>query len=93
MLLEHQSLRFIALDPWAYYPIAKIVCCACAGNAENVFSRHRGLAIRHASRHVRDTRAMMPVGIANQWFPLKYVAGKTFPTFPAHAQPAILRIW
>ena len=27
------------------------------------------------------------------WFPLKSVAGKTFPTFPAHAQLTILRIW
>ena len=32
-------------------------------------------------------------GIANWWFPLKLVAGKTFPAFPAHAQPTILRIW
>ena len=29
------------------------------------FSRHRGLAIRHASRHVRDARAIMHAGIAN----------------------------
>ena len=42
---------------------------------------------RHASRHVRHARAVMHVGIANlQW------AGKTFPAFPAHAQPTILRI-
>ena len=27
------------------------------------------------------------------WFHFKSVAGKTFPAFPAHAQPAILRIW
>ena len=26
-------------------------------------------------------------------FSLKSVAGKTFPAFPAHAQPTILRIW
>ena len=25
--------------------------------------------------------------------PFKSVAGKTFPAFPAHAQPAIVRIW
>ena len=40
-----------------------------------------------------DARAVMHVGIANQRFPLKSVARKTFPTFPAHAQPALLRIW
>ena len=39
---------------------------------------------RHASRHVRHARAVMHVGIANP--------RKTFPAFPAHAQPAILRI-
>ena len=43
---------------------------------------------RHASRHVRDARAVMHVGIANPRWP-----GKTFPAFPAHAQPTILRIW
>ena len=40
----------------------------------------------HGSRTCH-ARAMMHVGIANP------VAGKTFPAFPAHAQPAILRIW
>ena len=48
---------------------------------------------RHASRHVRHARAVMHVGIANYRFPLKSVAGKTFPAFPVHAQPAILCIW
>ena len=38
-------------------------------------------------------RAVMHSGIANQQFPLKSMAGKTIPTFPAHAQPAIIRIW
>ena len=38
-------------------------------------------------------RALMHAGIANLRFPLKAVAGETLPAFPAHAQPAILRIW
>ena len=38
-------------------------------------------------------RAVMLDGIANWWFPLKSVAGKTFLSFPAHAQLTILRIW
>ena len=42
---------------------------------------------RHASWHVRDARAVMHVGIA------KSRGGETFPAFPAHVQPAILRIW
>ena len=58
--------------PWASYQIRKIVCCTCAGNAGNVFPRHRlqrkttSYRSRHASRHVRDTRAVMHVGIANR---------------------------
>ena len=42
--------------------------------------RHHGTGVMHA-------------GIANLWFPLRSAVGKTFPVFPAHAQPAILRIW
>ena len=39
------------------------------------------------------SRAVMHTGVVNQQFPLKRVAGKTFPAFPVQAQPAILRIW
>ena len=42
---------------------------------------------------MRHARAMMHVGIANLRFSLKSGAGKTFPALPAHAQPALLRIW
>ena len=43
---------------------------------------------RHPSRHMRLARAVMHVGVTNpRW------RGKTFPAFPALAQPAILRIW
>ena len=46
------------------------------------------LANPDASRHMRDTRAVMHVGIAT-------CGGgkKIFPAFPVHAQPAVLRIW
>ena len=47
---------------------------------------HHGTCVTHA-------RTVMHAGVANLRFPLKSVAGKTFPAFPAHAQPAILRIW
>ena len=49
--------------------------------------------LRQATRHVRHARPVMHAGIANKRFPLKSVAGKSFPAFPAHAQPTILRIW
>ena len=39
--------------------------CACAGNARNVFPVFAGKRSRHASRHVRDARAVMHAGIAN----------------------------
>ena len=79
--------------PWAPYQIRKIVGCACAGNAGNVFPATAGWRTRHASRHVRDARALMHAGIANKWLPWKSVAGKMFPAFPAHALPAIVRTW
>ena len=69
--------------------IRKIVGCACAGNAGNVFSPPTSKErARNESRHVRHARAVMHVGIANL-----AVAGKTFPAFPAFAQPASLRVW
>ena len=72
------------------------------------FPRHRGLAIPACitarasplsdkkpigflsdSGHVL---AVMHAETANKIFPFKPVVGKTFPAFPLHAQPAILRI-
>ena len=49
--------------------------CACAGNAGNVFPVTAGKRSRHASRHVRDARAVIYAGIANYRFPLKSAAG------------------
>ena len=39
--------------------------CACAGNAGDVFPATAGKRSRHASRHIRDARAVMHAGIAN----------------------------
>ena len=52
--------------PWASYQICKIVGCACAGNTGNVFPATAGSRSRHASRHMRDARAMMHAWIANK---------------------------
>ena len=52
------------------------------------FPHHR---LQRKSHHVMrqgTARAVIRVGITNPRWP-----AKTFPTFPAHAQPAILRIW
>ena len=88
-LLHHLRLFLV----WASCQIRKISGCGCTGNAREVFPATAGQRSRHASRHVRDKRAVMHTRIANWRFLLKSVAGKTFPAFPAHAQPAILRIW
>ena len=53
------------------------------------FPSHRRLAIPTCI----TARAVMHGGIANLRFPLNLMAGKTFTTFAAHAQPAIVRIW
>ena len=58
---------------WASYQIRKIVVCACAGNAGNVFpatdfKETASKRSRYASQHVRDAHAEMHVGMANpQW--------------------------
>ena len=74
---------------WASYQMRNIAGCACSGNAGNVFPAPTGWRSRHASRHVRDARAVMHAGIANKRFPLKSVVGETFRAFSAHAQPTI----
>ena len=89
----HRVITAAHCTKWASYQIRKIAGCACAGNVGNVspaadFNGNRWLAIpvcitARASRTCRDAcRDRLPA-----------VAGKTFPAFPAHAQPAILRIW
>ena len=71
-----QQMAFIALQPWASCQLPKILGCACARHAGNVFPYTAGWRSWHASRHVRDARAVMHAGIANKRFPLKSVAGK-----------------
>ena len=68
---------------WASYQIRKIAGCACSGNAVNVFP-----ATDLKGNRLRDAHVVMHVEIANPG-----VSGKKFPAFPAHAQPAISRIW
>ena len=53
---------------WTSYQIRKIVCCAWAGNAGNVFPKPKEIASYrswHASRHELHARALVHVGIAN----------------------------
>ena len=76
---------WIGLCPGTGYNVQhwrKIAGCACAGNAGNVFPVTAGWRSRHATRHVRDARAVMHVGIANQRFPLKLGGGENVPGIP-----------
>ena len=76
------------LPAWASNQICKIAGCVCARNAGSIFPVTVGKRSRHASQHVRDACAMMHAGIANKWFPLKLVVGKTFPAFLEHTKPS-----
>ena len=67
--------------------------CACAGNGGNVSpspqindpDMHHGTCVTHV-------RWCMPGSLTGD-FLWNRRRGKTFPAFPAHEQPAILRIW
>ena len=52
-------------DAMGLLPDTQNCGCACAGNAGNVFPVTAGKRSRHASRHVRDARAVMHAGIVN----------------------------
>ena len=71
---------------------------SCTGQGEFHLTSLHGPLTRYVKLRVAHapgifSRAVMHAGIANQRLPLKAVAGKTSPTFPAHAQPVISRIW
>ena len=93
VMICHLFVAKLLPKPWASNQIHKIAYCACAGNTSNVFTAtdFKGnlwsaippCIAERASRTCRDAcRDRQPA-----------VAGKTFPAFPAHAQPTILRIW
>ena len=61
----HRTCIKPLLSQWASCQIRKFAGCACAGNAGNVFPATAGKRPWHASRHVRDARAVMHDGIAD----------------------------
>ena len=78
---EAVAIDVAKILPWGFYQIRKIAGCACTGMPGTF------------SPPPRVSDPDMHAGIAKWWFPFKSVAGKTFPAFPEHAQPAITRIW
>ena len=74
----------------ASYQIREIAGYTCAGNAGNVFPATDFKGNRYlASPACITTRASRDACRGRE----PAVAGKTFSSFLAHAQPAILRIW
>ena len=63
-----------------------------SGVAHGPLTRYVKLHVVHAPG-MPGTFSLPPLEIANLRFPLKSVAGKMFPAFLAHVQPALLRIW
>ena len=78
---------------WASYQIRKIVGCACAGNAGNVFSRRR------IQRKPRVSDPGMHHGTCVKHVPwcmsglLNYGGGENVPGIPGACARAIWRIW
>ena len=70
------------VDTMGLLPDTQNCGCARAGNAGNVFPVTAGKRSQHASRHVRDARAVMHAGIANLRFPLRSAAGENVPGIP-----------
>ena len=81
------------MKPWASYQIRKIAGCACAGNAGNVFLRHRlqrQPLVSDASMHHGTCVTHVP------WFmsgSLTSGGGENVPGIPGACTHEILRIW
>ena len=82
LILSSVWLNTHVLSSMGLLPNTSNCGCACARNAGNVFPATAGKQSRHASRHMRDARAVMHAGIANSRFPLNSAAGGNVPGIP-----------
>ena len=79
---------------WASYQMHKIAGCACAGkdfsatNSKGNPQLATPACITARASLLRHARAVMHI-----WIAKPAVRGETFPAFPVHAQPTILRVW
>ena len=87
------SSKYRTLSPWASYQICKSAGCACAGNAGNVFPRHRFQRkplVSDPGMHHGTCVTYVP------WCMLGSLAwgdGENVPGIPGASALAILRIW
>ena len=85
LILEH--------TPWAFYQIRKIVGCACAGNAGNVFPCRRFQRkplVGDPGMHYGTCVTHVPWCMSGS---LTCGEGENVPGIPGACAPAILRIW
>ena len=78
---------------WASYLICNIVGCACAGNAGNVFPRHRLQGkplISDPGMHHGTCVTQVPWCMSGS---LAFCGGENVPGIPGPCAPAIFRIW
>ena len=78
---------------WASYQICKIAGCACAGNAGNVFPRHRlqrKPLVSDPGMHHGTCVTHVPWCMS---WSLTHGGGENVPGIPGACVPAILRIW
>ena len=81
------------LTQWASYQIRKIACCACAGNAGNVFPRRRFQMkplVSDPGMHPGTCVTHVPWCTSGS---LTCGDGENVPGIPGACAPAILRIW
>ena len=80
-------------SPWASYQIRKIADAHAPGMT-GTFSLLPGTSDSdmHHGTCVTHVPWCMPGSLTSVFLWIRW-RGKTFPAFPAHAQPAILRIW
>ena len=76
--------------PGTFSPLPRVANMTCITARARLLSDKKPMCFLSDCGHVR---AVMPARIANSRVPFKSVAEKMILAFPAHAQPAILRIW
>ena len=77
----------VVISTWASFQIRKVVGCACAGNAGNIFPRdrlQRKPLVSDPNMHHGTCITHLPWCMSGS---LTRGRGKTFPAFPAHAHP------
>ena len=83
----------VRVHVWASYQIRKIAGCACAGNAGNVFPRHRfqrKLLVSDPGMHHGTCVTHVPWCMSGS---LTCGDGENVPGIPGACAPAISRIW